>query len=157
MISITNFIHLTLNEKKMILTWRNNPTIQKVMHNKQKITLDEHINFIETLKISDSKKYFLVKEGDTYIGVIDFINISNNHAELGIYTNPNLKGYGKKLLNVLCSYAFDTMLLTKLYAEVYINNYKAIKLYQHFNFKAITTDTNKGIYYMELANENWSI
>lgn len=158
-IQIIDFINLTLDEKKMILEWRNHPLIREVMYNKQHIQLKDHLSFIESLNSNLTKKYFLVKENDKYIGVIDFININRKDAELGIYTNPNLKGYGRKLLETLCNYAFKKLHLKKIYAEVYISNIKAIKLYEEFNFITIDTqvrDHNK-IYCMELTHENWSI
>jgi len=157
MIKLTNFINLNANQKEMILEWRNNPLIRKVMYNKEQIKLEDHLNFIHSLKNNDTKQYFLVEEDNLSIGVIDFVNINILDAELGIYTNPNLKGYGKTLLKTLCTYAFNTLQLNKIYAEVNINNTKAIQLYKEFHFKTIEKkikDNNK-IYCMELKYEDW--
>lgn len=157
MTKITDFIDLNLNQKKMVLEWRNHPLIQNVMYNKTQIKLEEHLNFIHSLKNNNTKKYFLIEEDNQSIGVIDFVNINANDAELGIYTNPNLKGQGKTLLKILCTYAFNALHLKKIYAEVYINNIKAIKLYEEFHFKTIgkkIKDTSE-IYCMELTYENW--
>ena len=157
MITITDFINLTQNQKEMVLEWRNHPLIQNVMYNKEQIKLEEHLNFISSLENNHTKKYFLVEEYTQPIGVIDFVNINNNNAELGIYTNPHLKGYGKILLNTLSSYAFETLHLTKIYAEVYVDNSRAIKLYKEFHFKTIERKikNNYEIYCMELRHEDW--
>jgi len=157
MIKLTNFINLNTNQKEMILEWRNNPLIRSVMYNKEQIKLEDHLNFIDSLEHNDTKQYFLVEKDNLSIGVIDFVNINNLDAELGIYTNPNLKGYGKILLKTLCKYAFNTLHLNKIYAEVYIDNVKAIQLYKEFHFKTIEEkikDKNK-IYCMELKYEDW--
>ncbi|BFU77831.1 UDP-4-amino-4,6-dideoxy-N-acetyl-beta-L-altrosami ne N-acetyltransferase [Arcobacter sp. 15-2] len=157
MIELINFINLEYDEKVMILNWRNHPKIKSVMHNNLDILLDDHLNFIESLKKRDDKKYFLVKENSLNIGVIDFINITKYEAELGIYSNPDLRGYGTLLLSEICTYAFETLKVQVLKAEVYKTNVTAIQLYQKFNFKEIQSKNkeNKEIIYMELKNENW--
>lgn len=157
MVELINFINLEYDEKVMILNWRNHPKIKSVMHNNLDILLDDHLNFIESLKKRDDKKYFLVKENSLNIGVIDFINITKYEAELGIYSNPDLKGYGTLLLSEICTYAFETLKVQVLKAEVYKTNVTAIQLYQKFNFKEIQSKNkeNKEIIYMELKNENW--
>lgn len=156
MTKLINFIDLTLSEKVIVLKMRNHPSIKQVMHNTKNISLEEHLSFIESLKNNPTKKYFLVTENEKYLGVIDFINITNTEAELGIYTNPELKGYGKTLLQLICTYAFKSLNIDKLHAEVYTDNPKAIKLYKEFNFKEIKIEMieNKEILYMELLNEN---
>jgi len=157
MVELINFINLEYDEKVMILNWRNHPKIKSVMHNNLDILLDDHLNFIESLKKRDDKKYFLVKENSLNIGVIDFINITKYEAELGIYSNPDLRGYGTLLLSEICTYAFETLKVQVLKAEVYKTNVTAIQLYQKFNFKEIQSKNkeNKEIIYMELKNENW--
>ena len=154
MVELINFINLEYDEKVMILNWRNHPKIKSVMHNNLDILLDDHLNFIESLKKRDDKKYFLVKENALNIGVIDFINITKYEAELGIYSNPDLKGYGTLLLSEICTYAIETLKVQVLKAEVYKTNVPAIQLYQKFNFEEIQSE-NKEIIYMELKNENW--
>lgn len=157
MIELINFINLEYDEKVMILTWRNHPKIKSVMHNNLDISLDDHLNFIESLKKRDDKKYFLVKDNTLNIGVIDFINITQHEAELGIYSNPDLRGYGTLLLSELSTYAFETLKVQVLKAEVYKTNVTAIQLYQKFNFEKNQSKNkeNKEIIYMELKNENW--
>jgi UDP-4-amino-4,6-dideoxy-N-acetyl-beta-L-altrosamine N-acetyltransferase len=157
MIKMINFIDTSSTEKELILEWRNNPLIKSVMHNTLDISSKEHLEFIKCLKYKDDKKYFLIKINDQYIGVIDYINISQSGTEFGIYSNPNIKGYGKKLMNTLCQYAFNKLKVDRLIAEVYSNNDNAIRLYKTFNFLEFKrqTDETKEIIYMELLHENW--
>ena len=49
-IQLLNFIDLELEEKEMILKWRNHPEIRKWMYNQDEIKLEEHLSFIESLK-----------------------------------------------------------------------------------------------------------
>lgn len=133
--TLLNFINLSLDEKKMILEWRNNPYIKKYMYTQDNISLENHLKFIDTLENSEDKLYFLVKKDDEYIGVIDFNNIKENESlEMGIYTNPNLKGYGKILLETIINFSFNILKVKKIFAEVFFENEKAYNLYKHYNF-----------------------
>jgi len=100
--------------------------------------------------------YFLVQIENKNIGVVDLTDIENESAELGIYANPYLKGYGKVLLHKIVDYAFNRVHLKKLYANVYTDNKKAIALYKKFHFQIVQTsqDENGELYNMELKNEN---
>ena len=66
-IKLLNFIDLKLEEKEMILKWRNHPDIRKWMYNQDEIKLEEHLNFIDSLKLRKDKLYFLVKKEDDFI------------------------------------------------------------------------------------------
>ncbi len=156
-IELINFTDTTPEEKKMVLSWRNCQDIRKWMHNKNEITLEEHLNYIDSLSNKKDKIYFLIKESNVYLGVIDFTNIVENEcAEFGIYAKPNAIGIGSKLMSSIIDYAFEKLKLKNLMANVYMNNEKAIKLYKKFNFTEmkVNTDSNGEFIQMELKNEN---
>jgi len=156
-IQLINFIDLTLEEKKMILEWRNDPKIRKWMYNQKEITLKEHLNFIESLHSSKDKLYFLVKKENIFIGVIDFTQLHKNEsAHMGIYANPNRRGNGIILLNEIIQYAFYKLNLQKIYSEVFSQNDKAYALYKKINFKNISKKmiNDKEVVCMELNYEN---
>jgi len=157
-ISLINFTNLTLSEKKMVLAWRNHSNVKQWMHNNDLISMENHLAFIDYLKNSHDKIYFLVKQDDAYIGVIDFSNLDKHHkiSEFGLYANVELKGMGNVLLNSICEYGFNILQLDRLTAEVFKGNEKAIRLYKRFHFKEITTKTinNQEIICMELKNED---
>ncbi len=153
-----NFIDMTFDEKEMVLSWRNNKNIKQWMYNSSDISLENHLAFIEKLKSSTDKEYFLLKQNNSYVGVIDFTNIDkkNGSCEFGLYGNIELKGTGKILLNSICEYAFERLNIKKLIAEVFIKNEKAINLYKRFDFQETTKKivNNKEVIRMELKNEN---
>ena len=157
-IQLTNFTDLTLEEKKMILSWRNTPMIKQWMYNSDDISLDNHLAFIDALTDSTDKLYFLVKQDNDYIGVIDFTNINkeSESSEFGLYANIELKGMGKILLNSICEYGFNTLKVKKLIAEAFAENEKAVSLYKRFNFKETTKKivNNKEVICMELKYED---
>jgi len=153
-IQLINFVDLNMEQKKMILNWRNHPNIREWMYNKDIITLESHLNYIKSLETQKDRVYFLVKDGKNAIGVIDLTSIdsTNKTAEIGLYTNPFLKGYGKILMTQIINYSFNELGLSSLYSNVFITNDAAIHLYKRFNFYENKRE-NK-LVYMELKNEN---
>lgn len=139
MIRLLPFNNLSDAEKMMILSWRNHPDIREWMLQPDEISMEEHLRFIQSLENRSDKRYFLVKNADDYLGVIDLTDITAISAELGIYANPYLHGVGKILMSALINYALNTLKLTKLIANVFSNNKRAKQLYSTFDF----TETNR--------------
>ena len=157
-IELINFIDLTVDDKKMILRWRNHPNIRKWMFTQETINLVDHLNYIDSLNSREDRVYFLVKKGSQTIGVIDFTNIDheNKKAEFGIYGNPELRRVGRILMENIIDYGFNVLKVETLVSEVFEDNISAIKLYKRYNFKYIATKYINGrdIIQMELKNEN---
>jgi len=59
-------------------------------------------------------------------------------------------------MNVIIYYAFNSLKINQLLAEVFIDNEIAISLYKKFNFKKIDRKKidDKEVILMELKNEN---
>ncbi len=151
---LINFIDLSLEDKKMVLEWRNHPTIRKWMLTKEEIPLENHLSYIDSLKTKSDRVYFLVKEQDKPIGVIDFtdIDLIQSKASIGIYAKPNLRGVGNLLMQEIINYGFVKLKLESLISEVFNSNDLAIQLYKRYGFKEIDRRDNMSI--MELKNEN---
>ena len=124
MLELINFTDLTDEQILMILRWRNDERVAKYMKNKS-VSEQEHRKFIANLKNDETKRYFLVKENNDYIGVIDFVDIAADSCEFGIYANPELKS---------CAYN---------------ENEKAIALYRKFGFEIYGRDEQMS--YMSLS------
>lgn len=155
-IELINFIDLSLSQKRMILSWRNNENIKAWMYTQDDISLENHMTFIETLKIKEDKLYFLVKKGNQDLGVIDFTNITKSSLHMGLYINPELKGLGKLFLEIIIFYSFEVLKVSKIIAEVFIQNQKAYELYKKFGFIDFDTKivNQKEVICLELENED---
>ena len=141
----------------MILEWRNRLDIQKWMYTQNDISLEDHLDFIDSLKTIKDKLYFLVKKDDIYIGVINFTQIKQNESlHMGVYTNPNLKGYGKILLETIINFSFEILKVEKIFSEVYFENERAYILYKRYNFIEIGKKSlnNRKIIIMELYSKD---
>lgn len=160
MTRLINFIDLTLEEKKMVLEWRNHPSIKKWMYGSEDISLENHLEFIDSLKHNKNKLYFLVEYENSYIGVIDFYNIDyhNKITEFGLYSNINCQiiGVGRVLEKISIDYIFNVLKLNILKLEVFSKNIKVINLHKKFKFKEIDRKivNDKEVICMELKNEN---
>jgi len=149
---LTNFTKLSKKQSLKVLKWRNTEQVSQWMHYKKPITKEEHLTFVDSLKSAQKRHYFLLSHLKEDLGVIDFTQVTNQSAQIGLYTNPKLRGKGKILMYNIIKYGFKVLKLKILKAEVYAENSKAIKLYKMFNFQTIQKKNN--LVYMELTDEN---
>ncbi|EOH1934061.1 UDP-4-amino-4,6-dideoxy-N-acetyl-beta-L-altrosamine N-acetyltransferase [Campylobacter jejuni] len=145
MIYLKDFTHLDKKEILLVWQWRNDEKISQFMKTKY-IDFKEHLNFIITLKKDQTKKYFLVFKDDEAIGVIDFINITQDSCEFGLYAKPNLKGVGQILMQEIKKYAFENLKIKELKACVFKQNKKALDLYLKSGF--FVTSKNDDFFFL---------
>ncbi|MFA6136928.1 MAG: UDP-4-amino-4,6-dideoxy-N-acetyl-beta-L-altrosamine N-acetyltransferase [Sulfurimonas sp.] len=159
-VKLVDFVDLSLDEKKMVLNWRNEESVKKWMYSQDDIVLENHLQYIDTLEASKTKQYMVVKILDQYIGVIDFTNINFQAkvTDFGLYANPSEKvaGVGRILEECCVKYAFEILQLDKMMLEVFSDNERAINLYKKYNFQEVGKKeiNNKEVICMELRNEN---
>lgn len=144
---LLNFTELSEEEHLLILSFRNQDEIRKWMYNSHEISLDEHLNFIDLLKQSSDKLYFLLRdEKSKNLGVIYFSDITTDSSEFGLYSMQ--RGVGATLMQQIITYAKETLKITTLKCEVFKENRRAIKLYKSFGFKVYKE--SEGVLFMEL-------
>lgn len=145
MFEVIDFVDLSISNLEEVLNWRNDDKIRCWMHNKEKISLEQHLNFVKSLKISKEKKYYLIKEKENRIGVFYLTGINQQKTFLGIYLNPEVlgKGYGNRVLEYMTIFSREKLGIKSLFLEVYNNNCSAIKIYKKNNFNII--DEKEGV------------
>lgn len=158
MIVLKNFTDLTLDERIMVLSWRNHESVRNHMYTNEIITRVNHEDFIQSLSHRIDKVYFVVIKNNAPIGVVDLVDITDTTASLGLYANPysDRKGIGRIILRALIRYAHETLHLRTLQLECFEENEKAKILYQKFDFietKRILKN-NRPIICMELHHEH---
>lgn len=137
--NLINFTDLTHEEKLLVFGWRNDERVAKFMKTKQ-ISLEDHLKFIDSLNGDNSKVYFLVMQNKEYVGVADFINITSTSCEFGVYANPDKKGLGATLMQIILDCGFKKFQLKTIYACAFNENEKAINLYTKFGFEIYKKD-----------------
>jgi len=134
---------LTDDEKLTVLEMRNQPSIRKWMYNQESISVQSHLNFIDSLKKNRTKQYFFVQQGGKWIGVLYFINIEFglSEAEFGLYANPFeiIPGVGRILEMASIQYAFEILSLKKLKLEVFSDNKHVVNLHKKYHFECVGT------------------
>lgn len=146
MICFKEFSALSPVELELVFAWRNDERIRKHFIN-EAVGYDEHFAFAKSLKDDESKRYFLVFDDEKPIGVINFVSISKDECEFGIYQNPNLKGFGRILLSNLVHYAFRNLRVKRLVARALKDNAKAIRLFLGFGF-TLTSQDERVVHFM---------
>jgi UDP-4-amino-4,6-dideoxy-N-acetyl-beta-L-altrosamine N-acetyltransferase len=131
-----NFINLNLEENTEVLSWRNDDRIKNMMFTKDIISLSSHLNFIDALKSSSTKLYYIVEYADTKIGVVDYYDIEVDSAYWGFYLNPNLlnSSFGVLLEYYVLELAFGLLKIDTLYCETLKKNERVLKMHTEFGF-----------------------
>jgi len=153
-IELIHFTELTSDEKLMVLEWRNHPEVRRWMFTQEPIEKEDHLAYIDSLEVRSDRVYFLVKEKDEPIGVIDFaeMDLDRSQASIGLFAKPNLRGVGKILMREILDHGFDQLKVETLISEVFESNESAINLYRRHGFKEV--DRRDDVIVMELKNEN---
>jgi len=151
--NLINFIQTNDKEKKLILKWRNSDDVRQWMVNKSIITLEEHYNYIDSLKDKKDKLCFLVKEEENYLGIVEFDEINAKSAFFGLNANSDtkIKGVGRILESISIYIAKELLGLKKLKLYVFIENKQVINLHKKFAFNIVSSDLidKQEVIYME--------
>ena len=130
-----NYISLDENDKKLVLKNRNKN--RKWMLNQEIISLKSHLSWIESLKVDNSKLYFLVYKDEKPFISIFYHDIKDKEAYWGYFLiDENYKSEVLKIEKIIIDFAFDELNLDRLLC---INDSKnhVIKIHQFFGFKEI--------------------
>ena len=151
MIIFKNFTKLNRTELELVFAWRIDKRVNAYFIN-EFVEFNEHFAFAKSLENDKSKRYFLVFEDENPIGVVNFVGISEDECELGIYQNPNLKGKGRILLENLAHYAFETLNVKRLKARTRNENERAKRLFLGFGFVLTHQDEAMSHFVLNASN-----
>ncbi len=121
-----------------ILAWRNDPNIRSMMYTQHEISLDEHNDWWQRVKISKDHLSFMYISNGIETGFVSFSQISrlSGTAFWAFYAQPNApRGTGSKMEFLALEQAFSVENLRKLNCEVLEKNYKVIQLHKTFGFQ----------------------
>ena len=112
-------------------------------------TFEKEKKWFESYQKNKSKKFFTIFFDDSPIGFMGLTINKSNNKEAGLFImigedSFRGKGYGKESLKYLINYAFKTLKLDRLIAEVNKKNIASIKLNKSLNF-ATTGEDGKEI------------
>lgn len=148
--SFKNYIHLTEEEKRMVLDWRNDDSVRFKMYNSDVIPLENHLAFIDSLNKREDCYYWLVYKQDNPFGTVNIIHVDNttSSCESGYLVDPELAGNGdgfefaKARLQL-----WEQIGVKSLFGSIRIDNVQAIILTEYLGAKQI------GSKYIEIQGE----
>ena len=100
-------------------------------------SMDEELEFIKDQKVNQPYTFsMLEKDTGEFIGNAGFMNVNDGEAEFGIViTNAKQNaGYGSEAIRSLLEFGWNSIHLKRVYLEVYIDNARAIHLYEKCGF-----------------------
>ncbi|MFN4280629.1 UDP-4-amino-4,6-dideoxy-N-acetyl-beta-L-altrosamine N-acetyltransferase [Thermosynechococcus sp.] len=138
-VRLKNFIHLSLQEREMVRSWRNHPTVRQWMYSDHEISKLEHYQFIRKLVNSQKDFYYLLYTQEAPIGVLylNRVDFRHQNAYFGIYANPEKRVHGAGILleKAALRLAFDIAQLHTLKLEVIADNERALTFYRRMGFQ----------------------
>ncbi|MEZ7500936.1 UDP-4-amino-4,6-dideoxy-N-acetyl-beta-L-altrosamine N-acetyltransferase [Psychrobacter sp. Arc29] len=137
-VDLLDLTDVSYDIKMCVLKMRNHPRVREQMHSQGIIDKTDHLNFIDSLKNSDSKRYFVAQYKQQLVGVVYFtdINLEEKSATFGIYANlyEKVEKIGSLLMESALTYFHNVLSFRVLNLEVYNSNERAVNLYLKFGF-----------------------
>jgi hypothetical protein len=131
------------------------------MYSKDEISLENHLNFCQSLSTQTSSAYFLVLKNETAIGVVSLINYNEieQSGEFGFYLNPQFfnSGVGLDVFYVGLELLFKEYNLNKVIGYVRIENTNAMFLNDFFGMLEVELVIMSGSTYSkrEINIDKW--
>ena len=123
----------------MLLSWRNSPEVRKFMFTSQIITPEEHAEWFRKLQHNPDKHcYIHLNQHEVEDGFVAFTRMESEKscASWGFYLSPDAApGSGTPLGNAALTKAFGELQLTKLIAQVLVNNPRSIRFHEKMGFR----------------------
>ena len=118
-VTFENFTRLDRKSLEMIYKWRTSEDIANRMDkHKASFSLEEHLQFCESLKERKDKLYCLIKYDGHPCGVYDYVNIEQKQkkATFGVYLIKDFQKYASVI-------TFMQLFVCKKHSIVYANYY----------------------------------
>lgn len=101
-------------------------------------TLEEERAFIQSKLAENAAIYSMIaKNSGDFIGNIEFMDVADGTAELGIAITAKKQnmGFGVEAISRLLAHGFSTLGLNRVFLKVYPNNTRAIHAYEKCGFR----------------------
>lgn len=129
---------INTNDKEIILSWRNTERVRENMYTDHIISEDEHDRWFTKALADNTARYLIFEVNQRPVGFIAFTNIDtiHNRCSWAFYLGEVdvLRGTGSSMEFFALQYAFEKLMIRKLYCEVFIFNSGVIKMHEKFGF-----------------------
>ena len=126
------------SDLKLILPWRNAPTVRQAMFTQHEISWDEHQAWFHRIQADDNKRWFLyLNDNNEPRGVVYFTDFdaADRSSFWGFYVSPDaIPGTGLRMSLDALDKAFNELGLEKLNAEVLATNLRSLNMHKKVGF-----------------------
>jgi len=124
----------------MIRNWRNNSEVSNYMYTNDFIDADQQKKWFKQIKDDPTKKYWIIKVDDKYVGVVNLYDIDkrNKRCYWAYYLAESSirgKGLGRLIELNIIKYIFEDLGLNKLCCEVLSFNEIVVKIHKKYGSK----------------------
>jgi len=151
-----------------IIKWRNSKNVISKFLYQDKMTKEVHEKWYNTRILTGEVAQFIINDGQNDIGSVYLRDIDkkNSKAEFGIFIGEDIargKGHGLEATKLILKYAFNDLLLNKVFLRVLAENTGAIKTYQragftqegYFKSEVLLDGIYKDIIFMAITKKEW--
>lgn len=141
------FIRVTSLTCEKLRVWRNSPRIRTNMFSDVEITSTQQADWLASLEHDQTQRYYVCYLDGTPIGSLYFININEVSCEWGCYIGEERiwPGLGLVMEFAALKFAFETLNVERLNAEVLNFNLVAQKMHRLFKYTELS-ERKTGIY-----------
>jgi len=126
------------SDLKLILPWRNAPTVRQAMFTQHEISWDEHQAWFHRMQADETKQWFIFMDHEGVpSAVVSFVSIelTQKLAFWGFYSDPDaIPGTGMRMSLDALDKAFFELGLRKLNAEVMASNLRSLEMHKKIGF-----------------------
>lgn len=147
MYDIIDYTNCTESQQRDIFNLRNLPEIREWMANAEPITWHSHLDFVESLRHTNVRRYYAVFMQGKLVGTYNLTKVSDMTWERGIIISPQFQGTGLAaeiecgILDSLPNDEFKTIT-----AKVKRANLRSIRYHEKVGYMEACTD-NKFVYF----------
>ena len=154
-----NFTDLTESESDEVLQGRNDEQVRRWMVSDRFISLEEHRNFIASLKICSTQLYFRVERRSRFAGVYSLTELRNQSAVGGFWitTHARERLLGLSVVFNSISYVFKNYPIGTIRGYQLADNRPVAKLNSMLGFVHSVAPLNPDprMSYLELTRATW--
>ena len=132
---------ITQQDTADIVRWRNNPAVLQNFIDQQPITEQSHNAWLQSRVQTGQVYQFIIVENSTgrSVGSVFLRDISpvHKHCEYGVFIGEDTargKGYGTQACRLACGFAFEQLLMQRVFLRVLAQNIGAVRSYEKAGF-----------------------
>ena len=154
-----NFTELTQKECYEVLLGRNDYQVRRWMSSDRKITLEEHMRFMRTLRHSTDKVYMRVEREERFVGVYSLTGL-DDYSGIGGFWITTYARDRLLSLNVVykcIAYIFETYPLDSICGYQQLGNKSVARLNDMLGFVLVAPPLNSDprMNFLELTRLSW--